>query len=55
MEEKLKNALEAKIQLEKICKLDFNNPKKHLLKVAMKHNVDLFDPEIQKQFKKVQE
>ncbi|CAD8156105.1 unnamed protein product [Paramecium octaurelia] len=55
LKDKLQKALIAKKQLEKISQLDFNRPKKKLYQFAQKFGIDLLDPHVQNEFKRIQE
>ncbi|CAD8209964.1 unnamed protein product [Paramecium octaurelia] len=55
LREKLKKAIAAKKQLEKISQLDFNRPKKKLYEFAQKYGINLLDPQVQNEFKRIQE
>ncbi|CAD8126566.1 unnamed protein product [Paramecium sonneborni] len=55
LRDKLQKALIAKKQLEKISQLDFNRPKKKLYQFAQNFGIDLLDPQVQNEFKKIQE
>ncbi|CAK76126.1 unnamed protein product (macronuclear) [Paramecium tetraurelia] len=55
LKDKLQKALIAKKQLEKISQLDFNRPKKKLYQFAQKFGIDLLDPQVQNEFKRIQE
>ncbi|KAM3135731.1 hypothetical protein pb186bvf_012128 [Paramecium bursaria] len=65
LQDKLKKALAAKKQLEKISQLDFNRPKKVLVLtqtlqkklqiIAQNFGIDLHDPQVQNEFKKIQQ
>ncbi|CAD8210165.1 unnamed protein product [Paramecium pentaurelia] len=55
LREKLKKAIAAKKQLEKISQLDFNRPKKKLNEFAQKYGINLLDPQVQNEFKRIQE
>ncbi|CAD8183711.1 unnamed protein product [Paramecium pentaurelia] len=55
LKEKLQKALIAKKQLEKISQLDFNRPKKKLYQYAQQFGIDLLDPQVQNEFKRIQE
>ncbi|CAD8126749.1 unnamed protein product [Paramecium sonneborni] len=55
LKDKLQKALIAKQQLEKISQLDFNKPKKKLYQFAQNFGIDLLDPQVQSEFKRIQE
>ncbi|CAD8198912.1 unnamed protein product [Paramecium octaurelia] len=55
LKDKLQKALIAKQQLEKISQLDFNRPKKKLQLYAQQFGIDLLDPQVQNEFKRIQE
>lgn len=54
LKDKLKKAMAAKNQLEKIAKLDFNRPTAKLQELAMSHQIDLNDESIKQEFRKIQ-
>lgn len=44
----------AKIQLEKIARLDFNKPTKKLIEIAELNGVNIYDEDIKSEFQKIQ-
>jgi len=54
LKERLRKAMAAKKQLEKIALLDFNKPSEHLKEVAQQFGLDLHDPSIKTELKKIQ-
>ncbi len=53
LKQKLKKAMSAKNQLEKIARLDFNRPTKKLQEIADKYEIDLNDDSIKHEFRKI--
>eukprot|EP01016_Furgasonia_blochmanni_P044180 TRINITY_DN610_c0_g1_i1.p1 TRINITY_DN610_c0_g1~~TRINITY_DN610_c0_g1_i1.p1 ORF type:complete len:449 (+),score=109.87 TRINITY_DN610_c0_g1_i1:2-1348(+) len=54
LKEKLRKAMQAKKQLEKIAVLDFDRPTAHLREIATKFGINLHDPSIKNELLKIQ-
>ena len=46
----LKKVMAAKVQLEKIARLDFNKPTKKLIEIAEQNGVNIYDDDIKNEF-----
>lgn len=55
IKEKLEEAIYAKEHLRNVMNLDFKRPTKKMLELAKQHNINLDDPVVINEFKKIQQ